>query len=178
MKCEVDVPDAVAEVPRSEPDEAQKYMPHLYYFEKNELQKIDSSHFRDKYLGLFFGASWCKYCVTFIDNVKQFKKSFPFIEIIYIPFDQTYKDYLSFLKKTNFYSLPFDNYLYICKKYNIQNLPSLMIIAPNNSILVKNAVQLIQTDAYVNNLKSLIRNYTIQPSSFKFNNRLYDLFCA
>ncbi|GAW80782.1 thioredoxin-like redox-active protein [Plasmodium gonderi] len=179
MKCEVDHPvQENAETNTIKENVGKNYINELYYYKNNELKKISSSHFHDKYLGLFFGASWCKYCVTFIENIKFFKKNFPFVEIIYIPFDKTYNEYLTFLKKTDFYSLPFDNYLYICKKFQIKNLPSFVIIAPNNNVLVKDAVQLIKTDTYINNFKSLIKNYTIHPNHFKFGNRLFDLFCA
>ncbi|KYO03155.1 plasmoredoxin [Plasmodium gaboni] len=177
MACQVDNPPKT--YPNDKTAEYEKYanyMNYLYYYKNNELKKIDSSYFKDKYLGLFFGASWCKYCVTFIDSLNIFKKNFPNVEIIYIPFDRTYQDYQSFLKNTNFYALPFDNYLYICKKYQIKNLPSFMLISPNNNILVKDAAQLIKTDAYINNLKSLIKNYIIHPKTFQYNNRFFDLF--
>ncbi|GAB66295.1 thioredoxin-like redox-active protein [Plasmodium cynomolgi strain B] len=161
MKCEVDRPvTQTAEPNGSQQNVAKNYISHLYQFQNNEMKKIDA------------------YCVTFIQNINFFKKNFPFIEIIYIPFDKTYNDYIAFLKGTDFYSLPFDNYLYICKKFNIKNLPSFMIIAPNNNVLVRDAVQLIKTDAYVNNFKSLVKNYTVHPSQFKIGNRFFDLFCA
>ncbi|KAI4839043.1 plasmoredoxin [Plasmodium brasilianum] len=179
MTCDVENPiQANSESSIEQKKFLKNYMNYLCYYENNEVKKIDSSYFHGKYLGLFFGASWCKYCVTFIDNLNSFKKNFPFIEIIYIPFDQTYKDYLNFLRNMHFYSLPFDNYLFICKKFQIKNLPAFMVIAPNNSILVKDAVQLIRTDAYINNFKSLIKNYIIQPSTFKHNNRFFDLFSS
>ncbi|CAG9479339.1 plasmoredoxin, putative [Plasmodium vivax] len=179
MKCQVDRPVTPnEELNGGQQNVAKNYIPHLYQFQNNEMKKIDASYFDNKYLGLFFGASWCRYCVTFIQKINFFKKNFPFIEIIYIPFDKTYNDYIAFLKGTDFYSLPFDNYLYVCKKFNVQNLPSFMIIAPNNNVLVKDAVQLIKTDAYVANFKSLVKNYTIHPNQFKFGNRFFDLFCA
>ncbi|CAD2086008.1 plasmoredoxin, putative [Plasmodium vinckei lentum] len=173
MACKV---DKASEHPTQNEVPSQNYMNNLCYYKNNELKKIDSSYFQDKYLGLFFGASWCKYCVSFINNLNLFKTYFPFFEIIYIPFDQTYTDYINFLKNTNFYSLPFDNYLYIANKFKVKNLPSFIIIAPNNNILVRDGVQLIKTDSYINNFKSLIKNYTIQPKTFKSNNRFFDLF--
>ncbi|CRG95264.1 plasmoredoxin, putative [Plasmodium gallinaceum] len=174
MKCEVD--ETFLKSTKIDEEKYKNYINYMYYYHNNELKKIDSSYFNDKYLGLFFGASWCKYCLTFVENLNIFKKNFPFIEIIYIPFDKTYQDYLSFLKNMNFYSLPFDNYLYICQKFQIKNLPSFMLISPNNKVLVKDAVQLIKTETYINNLKSLIKNNTIHPNNFKFNNRFLDLF--
>ncbi|CAD2097438.1 plasmoredoxin, putative [Plasmodium vinckei vinckei] len=173
MACKV---DKAPEHPTQNEVPSQNYMNNLCYYKNNELKKIDSSYFQDKYLGLFFGASWCKYCVSFINNLNLFKTYFPFFEIIYIPFDQTYTDYINFLKNTNFYSLPFDNYLYIANKFKVKNLPSFIIIAPNNNILVRDGVQLIKTDNYINNFKSLIKNYTIHPKTFKSNNRFFDLF--
>ncbi|VWU49182.1 plasmoredoxin, putative [Hepatocystis sp. ex Piliocolobus tephrosceles] len=181
MNCQVDPPTTQAHIGKSITEEktlGNNYMNDLYYFKNNELKKISSSYFQDKYLGLFFGASWCKYCTIFVENINKFKKNFPFIQIIYIPFDQTYDDYLKFLKNTDFYSLPFNNYLNICNKFNVKNLPSFIIVSPNNDILVKDGVQLIKTDSYLKNFKSLLQNHVITPKTFKFKNRFYDLFCG
>lgn len=69
-------------------------------------EKIQFEHIEGKNLGLFFAASWCRGCSSFLPSLLKFYnfiKPANATEIIYVPFDQNEESYNSYVQKMPWY---------------------------------------------------------------------------
>jgi nucleoredoxin len=95
----------------------------------------------NKYILVYFSASWCKPCSAFTpildmfyDSVNSLDKE---LEIVYVSRDNTHEEYLNNYSKMPWLSVPFDRLetrLNIKEKFNAKSIPSLYLINLNGEV--------------------------------------------
>ncbi|KAL5978567.1 hypothetical protein ACLOJK_029684 [Asimina triloba] len=111
--------------------------------------KVPISDLLGKTVGLYFSAQWCPPCKKFTprlvavyNNLKEKKEDF---EIIFISIDRDEEGYLDCCKSMPWPALPYgDKTVKVLSKYfNIQGIPSLVIIGPDGKTVTKEGRNLI-----------------------------------
>eukprot|EP00922_Rhytidocystis_sp_ex-Travisia-forbesii_P069805 GHVS01104249.1.p1 GENE.GHVS01104249.1~~GHVS01104249.1.p1 ORF type:complete len:184 (+),score=0.99 GHVS01104249.1:81-632(+) len=112
-----------------------------------QLITVDPDVLNGKHVGLFFGADWCPSCKSWLPNLVRFynflRPSNTF-EVVYVPCDRTFDQYKRMVAAGPWYSLPFQSYGELVKKYDVRHLPSLVIVQPDDAILAANGVELLR----------------------------------
>jgi len=102
----------------------------------SEYKMLDSSEFKDKYLMLYFSASWCPPCQAFTPKLskayEKLKKKRQDFELVFVSSDRNegqFDDYYS--KKMSFCALPFKHRNVknaLSKMFEIQGIPALVVL--------------------------------------------------
>jgi nucleoredoxin len=109
----------------------------------HEGKKVKASTLKDKFVGIYFSASWCPPCRTFTPKLVEFrnqnKKQF---EVVFVSSDGSEEDQFKYIKKANMKWLTLPNGSAagsaIAQKFAIQGIPSLVIVSPDGQVISKN----------------------------------------
>ncbi|XP_068638611.1 probable nucleoredoxin 2 [Aristolochia californica] len=114
-----------------------------------QKDQVPISSLVGKTVGLFFSAQWCLPCMKFTrklvsvyKNLKAKKENF---EIVFIPIDKNEAGYLECYQSMPWLALPYgdENVKSLLKYFNIQGIPSLVIIGPDGKTVTKEGRNLI-----------------------------------
>ena len=107
----------------------------------------DGSHYninnlKGKMIGLYFAAGWCRNCCAFSKIFVPFRNKFKDkFEVIFVNFDDQEKEMMSYMKK---YKMPWPAIPFnspertgMKKKYNISEIPTLIVFTANGKMLTK-----------------------------------------
>lgn len=131
---------------------------------------------RGKHIGLLFGADWCPSCKSWLPHLIRFYnvlKPSNIFEVVYVPCDSTFEQYKRMVFGTPWYSMPFNNYGDILRKYKVRHLPCIVILRPDDTILYENATDLIRDSKSREKIVSAFRSFT---GTMTIGNRLRSLF--
>lgn len=102
---------------------------------KNDM--ISSSEFKDKYLMLYFSASWCGPCQMFTPNLSKaytkLKSLHDNVELVFVSSDRDEASFDNYHKKMNFPALPFslrEAESALSKAYEVSGIPTLVMLGP------------------------------------------------
>ncbi|CEM36735.1 unnamed protein product [Vitrella brassicaformis CCMP3155] len=133
-----------------------------------------------KHVGLFFAAEWCIYCKGFLPfllkvyRILQPKKIF---EVVYVPCDRDPETFQRFASSMPWPTLPLENYGYLIKKYGINVLPTVVVVAPDDTIIHKNAVGMMRAPGGEENFETFLRRWKpTNGDGTSSNDRFFRLF--
>ncbi|MDG1138297.1 MAG: thioredoxin family protein [Opitutales bacterium] len=108
-----------------------------------EAKKVKTSTLKDKFVGIYFSASWCPPCRTFSPKLVDFRdKNKDQFEVVFVSSDGSQEDQFKYIKKANMKWLTLPNGSEagsaIAKKFGIRGIPSLVIVSPDGQVVSKN----------------------------------------
>ncbi|RZC46333.1 hypothetical protein C5167_039286 [Papaver somniferum] len=118
-----------------------------YVISKNE--QVPVARLVGKTVGLYFSASWCPPCVKFTprlasvyNSLRDKKLDF---EIVFISLDRDEEGYLSCCESMPWLALPYGDEMVkvLLRYFNVQAIPSLIIIGPDGKTVTKEGRNLI-----------------------------------
>ena len=123
--------------------------------------KVSSSILKDKYVGLYFSASWCGPCRSFTPELIKFRNQHQEnFEVVLIGGDGSPKAQSKYMKK---YAMPWlamenqsDAAKIASEKLKVQYIPYLVILDPEGNVVSKDGVSEIRAKGN-NALKSWIQ---------------------
>ena len=110
-------------------------------------EKVNANALKGKIVGLYFSAHWCPPCRSFTpllvkfrdDMVKQGKN----FEVVFISFDEDETKMQGYMTeaKMQWLAVPFSSPIRekISKKYNVNGIPTLIVLAPDGSTITSGA---------------------------------------
>jgi nucleoredoxin len=109
----------------------------------HEAKKVKTSALKDKFVGIYFSASWCPPCRTFSPKLVDFRdKNKDQFEVVFVSSDGSKEDQFKYIKKANMKWLTLPNGSEagsaIAKKFGIRGIPSLVIVSPDGQVVSKN----------------------------------------
>src|SRR3990167_4083267 len=111
------------------------------HFVKSGNNRVTSEELTGKYVGILFGASWCRRSRDFISFLSavypQLKARHPF-EIVYVSNDHTVESYEQFVNQMGWLALPYEDRARkssLCYDFQLRGMPKLAIINENGKIL-------------------------------------------
>ncbi|CAB3405389.1 unnamed protein product [Caenorhabditis bovis] len=116
-------------------------------------KEVDGGEYlKDKVVGLYFSASWCPPCRAFTPKLKRFyealKKDHPEFEIVFVSRDRADNDLVTYFEEHmgEWTYIPFGNDLIqkLLAKYEVKTIPSMRIVKPDGTVVVKDARTEIQ----------------------------------
>ncbi|KAG9408464.1 hypothetical protein AC1031_021701 [Aphanomyces cochlioides] len=126
------------------------------HFVNRDGQEFSAEHLKDKFIGLYFSASWCNPCQQFTPLLEQAylaarEVGYAF-EIILVSGDSSKKDYQEYLNKMPWPAIPFENAHIATEdlgdKFEVDGIPHLIILGPESSrpVVSKDAVAAVRSD--------------------------------
>ena len=108
-------------------------------------QKVSSSSLENKYIGLYFSASWCGPCRSFTPELIKFRNQHAEnFEVVLVGGDGSPKAQSKYIKKYNMPWLAMENQSEAAKKASknlqVQYIPYLVILAPDGRVITKDGV--------------------------------------
>uniref|UniRef100_A0AC34QVJ2 Thioredoxin domain-containing protein n=1 Tax=Panagrolaimus sp. JU765 TaxID=591449 RepID=A0AC34QVJ2_9BILA len=107
---------------------------------------VSANDLKGKVVGLYFSAHWCGPCREFTPILKDFYdelSSTNNFEVIFLTSDNTVEDMESYMKEChgNWLYVPFGdpNIETLSEKYDVQGIPTLVIIKPDGEAVEKDA---------------------------------------
>lgn len=107
--------------------------------EGSEDKLLPSSELKDKYLMLYFSASWCPPCRAFTPTLSEFytklKAERSDFELLFVSSDKSEADFNDYFKKMSFGALPFkfrDEKAALSKLFGVSGIPMLIILGPED----------------------------------------------
>lgn len=98
---------------------------------------MPSSEFKDKYLMLYFSASWCGPCRMFTpklsESYKKLKSIHNNVELVFVSSDRNEESFHAYHKKMSFPALPFqyrEAKSALSKAYEVRGIPTLVMLGP------------------------------------------------
>ena len=124
-------------------------------------RKVSSSILKDKYVGLYFSASWCGPCRSFTPELIKFRNQHQEkFEVVLIGGDGSPKAQSKYMKKYEMPWLAMENQSDAAKtaseKLQVQYIPYLVILDPEGNVVTKDGVAEIRAKGN-NALKSWIQ---------------------
>ena len=124
-------------------------------------RKVSSSILKDKYVGLYFSASWCGPCRSFTPELIKFRNQYQEnFEVVLIGGDGSPKAQSKYMKKYEMPWLAMENQSDAAKiaseKLKVQYIPYLVILDPEGNVVSKDGVSEIRAKGN-NALKSWIQ---------------------
>jgi len=109
----------------------------------HEGKKVKTSALKDKFVGIYFSASWCPPCRTFTPKLVEFRnQNKEQFEVVFVSSDGSEEDQFKYIKKANMKWLTLPNGSdagsAIAQKFAIQGIPSLVIVSPDGQVISKN----------------------------------------
>ena len=109
----------------------------------HEGKKVKTSALTDKFVGIYFSASWCPPCRTFTPKLVDFRnQNQDQFEVVFVSSDGSQEDQFKYIKKANMKWLTLPNGSdagsAIAKKFAIRGIPSLVIVSPEGKVISKN----------------------------------------
>ncbi|CDJ35932.1 uncharacterized protein EMH_0018020 [Eimeria mitis] len=138
------------------------------------LEPAATTELKGKYLALFFGASWCPHCRTFATRLHQVYSQLqhlqdqqqPRFEAVYIPCDRSPVEFAAFAYTMPWLSLPFGDYSALIRRYGVRSLPSVIIIRPDDQVLLSDAVPIINDRDAAQKLQNMFERFGPFESSY------------
>ncbi|GAB4283705.1 MAG: hypothetical protein Kow0029_30000 [Candidatus Rifleibacteriota bacterium] len=111
---------------------------------------IPIEHLEGKIVGLYFSASWCRGCCSFSREFVPFRnKHSDKFEVVLVGFDYSAAEMASYMKnyKMKWTAIPWDSpsRLAMKEKYQISEIPTLIIFSPNGKIITMDGHQEVMT---------------------------------
>ena len=108
-------------------------------------QKVSSSSLKNKYIGLYFSASWCGPCRSFTPELIKFRNEHAEnFEVVLVGGDGSPKAQSKYIKKYNMPWLAMENQSEeakaASKNLQVQYIPYLVILAPDGRVITKDGV--------------------------------------
>ncbi|CAI4223501.1 unnamed protein product [Auanema sp. JU1783] len=116
--------------------------------------KVDAGQYlKNKFVGLYFSASWCPPCRAFTPKLKEFyekiKKSHPEFEVIFVSRDRNAEDLFKYYDEHmgDWAFIPFgdEKIQELLVKYEVKTIPSMKMIKEDGTIVVADARTEVQT---------------------------------
>jgi nucleoredoxin len=109
----------------------------------HEGEKVKTSALKDKFVGIYFSASWCPPCRTFTPKLVEFRnQNQDQFEVVFISSDGSQVDQFKYIKKAGMKWLTLPNGSdagsAVAKKFAIRGIPSLVIVSPDGKVISKN----------------------------------------
>jgi nucleoredoxin len=106
------------------------------------LDTVDSKTVQGKYLGLYFSAHWCPPCRAFTPVLAEWynsEKKPDNMDIVFVSADRSKAEFNDYFATMPFKALPFDSEFKssVPENFNISGYPTLIILAPDGSIVTK-----------------------------------------
>jgi nucleoredoxin len=138
--------------------------------EGSEDKLLPSSELKDKYLMLYFSASWCPPCRAFTPTLSEFytklKAERSDFELLFVSSDKTEADFNDYFKKMSFGALPFkfrDEKAALSKLFGVSGIPMLIIVGPEdekgNRPLINDSVRSFAESGSVEEFPFYKKNY-------------------
>ncbi|XP_077253930.1 putative nucleoredoxin 2 [Tasmannia lanceolata] len=114
-----------------------------------QKEQVPISYLVGKTVGLYFSAQWCPPCVKFTprlvsvyNNLKEKEEDF---EVVFLSIDRDEAGYLECYRAMPWLALPFgdESVRALSRYFNIQGIPSLIIIGPDGKTVTKEGRNLI-----------------------------------
>jgi len=123
-------------VPSPDPS-SNSLVPSNDLFSMKSCNDYHGNDLANKYIFLYFSASWCEACVDFTpllcDAYRTIKEQRRDVEMINVSLDQQYDDYRKFVRKLPFMSIAFEEAACrdkITSIYNVKNIPTVVVLGP------------------------------------------------
>ena len=107
--------------------------------ERSENTLLPSSQLKDKYLMLYFSASWCPPCRAFTPKLSAFYSELKVqrtdFELLFVSSDKTEENFNDYFKKMSFGALPFqyrDTKAALNKLFGVSGIPALIMLGPED----------------------------------------------
>ncbi|CAF4476628.1 unnamed protein product, partial [Didymodactylos carnosus] len=105
-----------------------------------DTTKFDSNQLKGKYIGLYFSAHWCGPCRNFTPKLAEAYKqaNSDTFDIVFVSGDTDQASFDEYYKEMPWKAIPFADRTLAEKlneKYEIQGIPSLIILKPDGSVL-------------------------------------------
>lgn len=117
-------------------------------------EEVSRDELKGKVVGIYFSAHWCPPCRTFTPSLVAFheKNAGADFEIVFVSFDNSENEKAEYIKgdKIKFLTVKgnrSDAGNALAKKYNVQGIPSLIILAPDGSTITENGRGDVSGDA-------------------------------
>ncbi|GFH51559.1 hypothetical protein CTEN210_08035 [Chaetoceros tenuissimus] len=122
-------------------------------------ETISTSTLKDKYLMLYFSASWCPPCRMFTPKLSEaytkLKAERDDFELLFVSSDRDEDSFKEYFGKMSFGALPFEHRdvkSQLSKKYSVQGIPKLIILGPEvngeRELINDNVRSFIETEAF------------------------------
>lgn len=132
---------------------------------------VSSSDLKDKYLMLYFSASWCPPCQAFTpklsETYKKLKAQRDDFELVFVSSDRDQGAFDEYHKKMSFCALPFEERgvkTAFSKKYDVSGIPTLIMLGPMDEdgerpIINDNCRSFMETDEHFQDFPFQKKNY-------------------
>ncbi|CAF1022597.1 unnamed protein product [Rotaria sordida] len=110
--------------------------------------ELDSNELKNKTIGLYFSAYWCRHCRSFTAKLVQAYKtalsnnSNLLFDIVFVSGDTDEESFNEYYKQMPWKAIPYENRQQaenLNERYDIEDIPSLIILKPNCEILTSEA---------------------------------------
>ncbi|CAF1085194.1 unnamed protein product [Rotaria sordida] len=110
--------------------------------------EFDSNELKNKTIGLYFSAYWCRHCRNFTSKLVQAYKtalsnnSNLLFDIVFVSGDTDEESFNEYYKQMPWKVIPYENRQQaenLNERYDIEDIPSLIILKPNCEILTSEA---------------------------------------